>query len=58
MKEEKVGSKQSPQNEAETHTDTLLEEVHNDIYSTIKRWESLYPHTYGDLILAELLSRN
>ena len=35
----------------------LLAEVSDfDIYSTIKRWEALYPHTYGDQLLKELLS--
>jgi len=38
--------------------DELLSEISNmDIYATIKRWEALYPHTYGDQILKELLSR-
>lgn len=27
-----------------------------DIYLTIKRWEALYPHTYGDQLLEELMS--
>ena len=27
-----------------------------DIYLTIKRWEALYPHTYGDQILEDLMS--
>lgn len=26
-----------------------------DIYSTIKRWEALYPHTFGDQLLEDLL---
>jgi hypothetical protein len=37
----------------------LMAEVTDfDIYYTIKRWEALYPHTYGDELLKELLSKD
>ena len=50
----KINPKERPTNETEIET-YLLEEIHGDFYSTLKRWEALYPHTYGDLILEEIL---
>ncbi len=47
------------QNDQKTDIEEIereLSEVSDlDIYSTIKRWEALYPHTYGDQLLEELL---
>ncbi len=55
MEKAKVNTKKSPQNEAETVSEAILEELDVDLYSTLRRWEALYPHTYGDLILEEVL---
>ena len=47
-----------PENKAKPQTNEELPEVSDvDVFSTIKEWEALYPHTYGDELLRKILSR-
>jgi hypothetical protein len=45
-----------PKEKQRQQTNEELPEVsEGDVFSTIKEWESLYPHTYGDEILKDIL---
>jgi hypothetical protein len=58
MNKAQANPKKSERPDTEKEEEKVLSEVTDvDLYDTIKRWEALYPHTYGDQILRELLKK-